>query len=322
MRRASTVAALLCLLALTALVSSAPGGAQPAPPPTAAQVEAIAVGHLADVRASLGLSSLDIADVAVSNVVLSSDGGVNTVHLVQRVGGVEIQGATMSIVVSDAGDVLDVGNRFVPGGVKLTRNLSPAIDATEAAERAAVALGLAAGGDFAVQSSEGGPDQEQKLEDLLNSGVDGIAVSPIDGENMVPLLNRIAAKIIAPPPPPPTPDKPKSGKPEIPPEILGVLSEFEEHRLRENIRRGRGIYRVDVELDGQWAAVLRRRTDRAEPVVPREHAPGRAVVDRMGDLRLEHERRAGLGHLDDTGAREGTLAPEPDRRVVCGPREP
>lgn len=165
MRRASTVAALLCLLALTALVSSAPGGAQPAPPPTADQVESIALAHLADVRASLGLSSLDIADVAVTTVALSSDGGVNTVHLVQRVGGVEIQGATMSIVVSDSREVLDIGNRFVPGGVKLTRNLSPAIDATEAAERAAVALGLTARGDFDVQSSEGGPDQEQKLDE-------------------------------------------------------------------------------------------------------------------------------------------------------------
>lgn len=164
MRRASTTAALLSLLALIALVTSAPGGAQPAPPPTAAQVEVIARAHLADIRAELGLSSLDIADVAVTNVVLSSNGGVNTVHLVQRVGGVEIQGATMSIVVSDSGEILDVGNRFVPGGVKLTRSLSPAIDATEAAERAAAALGLSPRGDFDVRSAEGGPDQEQTLD--------------------------------------------------------------------------------------------------------------------------------------------------------------
>ena len=40
---------------------------------------------------------------------------------------------------------------------------------------------------------EGGVvDQKQKLEDLIVRGVQGIAISPIDGVNMVPLLNKIA----------------------------------------------------------------------------------------------------------------------------------
>lgn len=38
----------------------------------------------------------------------------------------------------------------------------------------------------------GASDQKQKLEDLLVRGVQGIAISPVDGENMVPLLNKIA----------------------------------------------------------------------------------------------------------------------------------
>ena len=43
---------------------------------------------------------------------------------------------------------------------------------------------------------EGGVvDQKQKLEDLLVRGVQGIAISPIDGENMVPLLDKIAESV-------------------------------------------------------------------------------------------------------------------------------
>ncbi|MGK3993586.1 sugar-binding protein [Sorangium sp. So ce1024] len=37
-------------------------------------------------------------------------------------------------------------------------------------------------------------DQMQRVEDLLIRGVDGIAISPIDAENQVPLLNKAAAK--------------------------------------------------------------------------------------------------------------------------------
>lgn len=37
-------------------------------------------------------------------------------------------------------------------------------------------------------------DQKQKLEDLLVRGVGGVAISPIDGENMVPLLDKVASK--------------------------------------------------------------------------------------------------------------------------------
>lgn len=44
---------------------------------------------------------------------------------------------------------------------------------------------------------EGGAvDQKQKVEDLLVRGVDGIAISPVDGENMVSLINDAAEKAV------------------------------------------------------------------------------------------------------------------------------
>ena len=38
-------------------------------------------------------------------------------------------------------------------------------------------------------------EQQQKLEDLLTRGVDGIAISPIDATNMVSLLDEVADKV-------------------------------------------------------------------------------------------------------------------------------
>ena len=59
----------------------------------------------------------------------------------------------------------------------------------------------AAAAEFGVEVDlvfpEGGAvDQKQKVEDLLVRGVDGIAISPVDGENMVSLLNDVAEKTV------------------------------------------------------------------------------------------------------------------------------
>ena len=54
-----------------------------------------------------------------------------------------------------------------------------------------------AGQDFDVECEvimpNGVPDQNQKVEVLLARGVDGIAISPIDGENQVEMINEASS---------------------------------------------------------------------------------------------------------------------------------
>lgn len=62
------------------------------------------------------------------------------------------------------------------------------------AEKGVIAGGKQYDAEISVLLPSTIAEQQQKVEDLLVRGVDGIAISPIDGENQVPLLNQAAAK--------------------------------------------------------------------------------------------------------------------------------
>ena len=50
--------------------------------------------------------------------------------------------------------------------------------------------------DFVIPSTGSAAEQQQKLDDLVAKGVDGIAVSPIDPKNQIDFLNKIAASTL------------------------------------------------------------------------------------------------------------------------------
>ena len=50
--------------------------------------------------------------------------------------------------------------------------------------------------DFVIPSTGSAAEQQQKLDDLVAKGVDGIAVSPIDPKNQIDFLNKIAASTV------------------------------------------------------------------------------------------------------------------------------
>jgi ribose transport system substrate-binding protein len=50
--------------------------------------------------------------------------------------------------------------------------------------------------DFVIPSTGSAAEQQQKLDDLVAKGVDGIAVSPIDPKNQTDFLNKIAASTL------------------------------------------------------------------------------------------------------------------------------
>lgn len=95
-------------------------------------------------------------------------------------------------LVGCSGDTTTAADPNQPTVAFITNGVDPFWDLAIAGARDAAE-------EFGVRLIEYAPtggltDQENKLEDLLSIGVDGIAVSPIDGANMVPLLNKIASK--------------------------------------------------------------------------------------------------------------------------------
>jgi two-component system, chemotaxis family, sensor kinase CheA len=70
------------------------------------------------------------------------------------------------------------------------------------------------------------------------------------------------------------------------PSILGVLSEFEEHRLRENLRLGRRIFQVNVEFDllslGDGIEVLKTKLKQHGEVISFLPSADGVDADRMG----------------------------------------
>jgi ribose transport system substrate-binding protein len=50
--------------------------------------------------------------------------------------------------------------------------------------------------DFVIPSTGSAAEQQQKLDDLIAKGVDGIAVSPIDPKNQTDFLNKIASQTL------------------------------------------------------------------------------------------------------------------------------
>lgn len=60
------------------------------------------------------------------------------------------------------------------------------------AQRGVETAGAELGVDVSVHMPAGSSDQKRMLEDLVTSGVDGIAVSPIDAKNQTEFLNQVA----------------------------------------------------------------------------------------------------------------------------------
>jgi two-component system chemotaxis sensor kinase CheA len=73
--------------------------------------------------------------------------------------------------------------------------------------------------------------------------------SDLDGEQVGSFLARLGAATAAPPPEDATADDDGFGGYEFDPSLLSVLTEYEEHRLRENIRAGAIIYRLHGAFD-------------------------------------------------------------------------
>jgi hypothetical protein len=146
------LAVVLVALAVALVPGSISGaGAQAADP------FAVAVEYLDKQAAELGVTSADVADVAVTSQYRTPHLGVTHVNLNQRFEGLEVFGAHVTVNVKDDGSVIFAGGSLVPLGPP---SGSVSLKATDAVVAAADGLNLAEPTNPEVISASGGPAQE------------------------------------------------------------------------------------------------------------------------------------------------------------------
>jgi extracellular elastinolytic metalloproteinase len=103
---------------------------------------AIARRYIQQNKQELRLSSVDIADVVVTDQYTSSHNGVTHIYLRQRHQGLEVHNANININIARDGSVINLGNRFMPGIDKAINTTAPSLSFGAAISAAARSLGI------------------------------------------------------------------------------------------------------------------------------------------------------------------------------------
>ncbi len=133
--------------------------------PTFAQAPRVqdALTFVAQEATDLGLSSSDVADLAVTDAYASRRSGTTHVYLRQRVGGIEIIGSEMTVSVGRDGRVFHSAGEMIAGLDQLVEAQTPTLDAMSAAIRAASIVGIRSMPALRLQESGLGADRATTL---------------------------------------------------------------------------------------------------------------------------------------------------------------
>ena len=173
-----------------AVAVAAPVAAAPTTPPQPLAGERaveIAFDYLEANHNDLGLQAADLADVVVNDQYVSRHTGVTHIYLLQRYQGIEVKNGILNLAIAPSGTVVHVGQRFVSGLAGKIVGTTPDLSATEAFDRAAAELGLAAPDDVQVLEAPAG-DQQRAL--LSGAGVSlenvpaRLVYQPLDGGSL------------------------------------------------------------------------------------------------------------------------------------------
>jgi len=163
-------------LTMTVLLSVALGSsgttAQQAEPQSSDEQFAFAQEYLSENAAQLGVTSADVADLAVTSQYKSSHNGVTHVNVNQRYQGLEVFGGHATVNIGPNGQVIFAGDSLV---ANLRAGAGGAVDlaATEAVEAAADALDLDAPEGLQVLDRDAGAARKTVVSD------GGISDAPI-----------------------------------------------------------------------------------------------------------------------------------------------
>ncbi|MGH3018686.1 MAG: M36 family metallopeptidase [Gaiellaceae bacterium] len=166
------VAALMALVLVPGSMSASDGGNESAQAAGAEDALGIALSHVRENAAELGVTSADVADLFVTSSYTSSHSGVTHVNLNQRYRGLEVFGGHATVNVAADRSVIFTGGGFVRG---LATDASGAeeLGATEAVVAAADGLELDDPANLRILSRSAGAAQKT----VVSGG--GISNEPI-----------------------------------------------------------------------------------------------------------------------------------------------
>jgi len=98
----------------------------------------IALNYLHQNAKSLGLNPADLKDYAVTDQYVDTKTGMTHLYLQQQYNGIKVYNAIINMTISERGEVLNVGNRFIAdlqSNVKVSRNNFSATSAVEQVAR-------------------------------------------------------------------------------------------------------------------------------------------------------------------------------------------
>jgi Zn-dependent metalloprotease len=127
--------------------------------PTEGEPLDIVLNYISANAGALGLTSADVANVAVSDLYSSQHNGLTHVYLQQQHNGINVFNAILNANVMSEGQILNIGNRFVSDLTGSVVGTNPAISAEAAVEAVAVDLGLVLSQPLVVEEVIGGPSQ-------------------------------------------------------------------------------------------------------------------------------------------------------------------
>lgn len=160
------------LVAGAAPAAPSPSVTRPARAVSVNEAVEIAILHVRDNHAKLGLRAGDVSEISVSEAYRSPHNGITHVYLEQRIGGLQVRGSAMTVNVTSDGEVLHLGSRF-KNGIREAASGAVVLGAEQALLKAAEHLGLAPVGAIRTLQPATGPERLTVLSDS------GIALRPI-----------------------------------------------------------------------------------------------------------------------------------------------
>lgn len=123
----------------------------------------IALQYIHQNAAHLGLSEADLTDLVVKDQYTTQHNGVTHLYLRQRYHGIEVYNADININISRNGEVINLGNRFVPALAQAINTDVPQLTPSDAVVRVAQRLQLAVTAPLQVLEDRNGPAREVQL---------------------------------------------------------------------------------------------------------------------------------------------------------------
>ena len=130
------------LVLATLWLAAASASARPLTARSTADALDVSLNYLRSRRVAMGFEAGDLEDVAVTDRYRSKSTGLTHLYLRQRIDGIEVDGAEISMAVDAQGRLVSVGDRFERGLHRRTATRQAGLTAVDAVLAASLHLGL------------------------------------------------------------------------------------------------------------------------------------------------------------------------------------